>query len=1020
MSLAEGPINFDASMRATAPREMKYDTDPQVPVTIHGEGNFDFGPRLAGFTYRQPNADPAETFRLKKEMATTLKLSDSTVKAPEKEKVQTLAALSQRDVDKKFEERPKKQKGHKKAPKWNPRHWYEAPHYEQVAALQKENGETWNSRESHQVQGDIKAHDRMMRTVRCPEDAGTPRSQQRVEAPHPTEHDKEEYYPGRSLIDRENNEPGNDFQVRPVNLPDFHNPPAEDADPTVRMRRIREVIKQRYAGRPGLLGVFRTCSMRKPGYVFPRDLQQVLDSMGVKAGEHECDLLVKAVDKDGKGAITFEEFADLVYGPRVNVGGKLHEAQDRHVHHITKTLVDNLIANGQVLGRAFGEMDPERQYLVSKLQFASAVTSACNHISAQAIDFLWASQFPGHEPKDTEQHQVDWRKFMSDLAYFHQDNRMPTPCCVQGRKRQYDFLQRTAALTGGYLGECDLNRPDQNPDDEVRIVADKLVFKPGNLPHRPRQAALLTENYVEELRGKAQRVEKALPKRIPPARLRELLKDRQMVHQDELIDLICQELEDPDAQPPLPAQNTLYGNAPFPARRANAAWPEGGAEVLTLGPEELGAALEAEGGKKTAAAAASENRGRPPPSERSVAAYLKMVRADIEAFVATQKTNRDDEVDTACFMENVYRPADEWKAIDRVNDGFNRHLRGHRPPRERPPHGEEARYDNYWQARYLMEAMGEAFASLESSSGGKLKPARMFKRFDIDGDGYISLSDLRTACEKYNIPHNSADLHAVLSELDKDDNGCVNVSEFSKNYIVHQGNILDDMEKTVKSVYHEGGVEHSGPAQDALEARDRSLAAGRAASAPPPSAGEVAGSRSSSRCSSRQAAGVVRIPGSALPPRPQSHQEGMALTGKARISDVMRGRFSEWKPQKAELYTSQPKARYGLTMFPDTRHTTEPSVPLSSHFMSASDRFRTTNDVHSIMAAPDRHRPQVEDDMKKHARAEFRVERTRQRQKDIAARCWAANEANATFDEMKLARKAMNAMNYERKTHMAC
>lgn len=67
------------------------------------------------------------------------------------------------------------------------------------------------------------------------------------------------------------------------------------------------------------------------------------------------------------------------------------------------------------------------------------------------------------------------------LAHFAHNNRAPTPCTVgplgfgghgvrqvQGRKRQYDLLQRTAPLTGGRLEDLELNRPDQNAEDEAR------------------------------------------------------------------------------------------------------------------------------------------------------------------------------------------------------------------------------------------------------------------------------------------------------------------------------------------------------------------------------------------------------------------------------------------------------------------------------------------------------------------------------------------------------------------------
>eukprot|EP00434_Breviolum_minutum_P041220 symbB.v1.2.036664.t1/scaffold5225.1/size29642/3 len=484
----EGPIDFDANMRSTMPIKMHFKIDTQVPSLATGTGNQDFSPKLPGHDYRQPRSDPRETARIRKETkakeaAEAQATFDSTIPTLTRAGISQDLAMSPT--------RSQKKKAPKPAPRWKARSWYEAPHYVQ-GPLQRDEGETWNSMESHKIQGEIKGKDRLMRTVRRPEDVGTPDSEAKGRN-HPLYFDKEEYYPGRSLIDAE---PDNDFPVRPAHLPDFYNPPPLDADSVSRVHRIREVVRQRYAGRPRLMNVFRACSMQKPGYVFPRDLKRVFDQMGIKVNDQECDVL--AVDRDRKGAITYEEFADLIYGPRLAVGDSPQEAQERHVRFITKKLVDNLLSNGQALGKAFCEIDPERHYAVGKDQFANAISTACNHISHQAVEFLWASQFPGQEDQSLDNKVIDWRDFMGQLAHFAHNNRAPTPCTVQGRKRQYDLLQRTAPLTGGRLEDLELNRPDQNADDEVQIVAGNLCHRATDLPHRPRDAAMLTEHYVEE------------------------------------------------------------------------------------------------------------------------------------------------------------------------------------------------------------------------------------------------------------------------------------------------------------------------------------------------------------------------------------------------------------------------------------------------------------------------------------------------------------------------------------------
>ncbi|CAK0870129.1 unnamed protein product, partial [Prorocentrum cordatum] len=140
------------------------------------------------------------------------------------------------------------------------------------------------------------------------------------------------------------------------------------------------------------------------------------------------------------------------------------------------------------------------------------------------------------------------------------------------------------------------------------------------------------------------------------------------------------------------------------------------------------------------------------------------------------------------------------------------------------------------------------------------------------------------------------------------------------------------------------------------------------------------------------------------------------MTGSCRVSDAIRSRFSAWKAQKSELYTSLPKARYGLTDYHDTRHITEPSVPLSGQYMPDSERFKTTNHVMSAFSVPDHAHPQTSDDLRKHSLREYKVERIRDRQRDFSERCWAANEAAQNFDDRKMAHKALTLMNYERQT----
>ncbi|OLQ04717.1 hypothetical protein AK812_SmicGene12170 [Symbiodinium microadriaticum] len=401
--------------------------------------------------------------------------------------------------------------------------------------------------------------------------------------------------------------------------------------------------------------------------------------------------------------------------------------------------------------------------------------------------------------------------------------------------------------------------------------------------------------------------------------MKEIFKNRETVHQDELIDVLLTELDLPNTQTSLSKKATV---SVLGRRTSRAAGDMAGAygtklqmeqslekdvmDVVQEGKNEAEkiradedyalviSKLQAHNmdtGAGDSSLKPAENRGLPPGQPAS----LKLVRGDIEAFVVTQRHNRDHEVDIKQLIDNVYKPPDEKKVIHYVNDGLNRALRGNPPPRERPADHEVPRYENYWQARYLMEALADAIALVENSNGGKLKPSKMFKRMDFDNDGYLSMSDLRS------------------------DNGAVDIGEFTRNYQVHQGSLLDSMMRPIKSVKHEGGVEFGGPIQEKIDAHQQELderhrtQAARSSSAPPNTGDEsgspasrslsatlppaTGGSGSGSQRSQMSRTGAS-IAGRSTPLIYETQVN--QLTGKARISDVIRSRFSAWKPDKPD------------------------------------------------------------------------------------------------------------------------
>merc|ERR1712014_551563 len=119
------------------------------------------------------------------------------------------------------------------------------------------------------------------------------------------------------------------------------------------------------------------------------------------------------------------------------------------------------------------------------------------------------------------------------------------------------------------------------------------------------------------------------------------------------------------------------------------------------------------------------------------------------------------------------------------------------------------------------------------------------------------------------------------------------------NFEVHQGSLLDNMEKPIKSVYHEGGVENGGPLQEKIDARNASIAGNqrmtRAESAPPGTSSDNGReSRAGSTMERQGSATSLASVGQSIMQRPLEGQK----PPKGRVSDVIRARTSQWKPHK--------------------------------------------------------------------------------------------------------------------------
>ena len=112
----------------------------------------------------------------------------------------------------------------------------------------------------------------------------------------------------------------------------------------------------------------------------------------------------------------------------------------------------------------------------------------------------------------------------------------------------------------------------------------------------------------------------------------------------------------------------------------------------------------------------------------------------------------------------------------------------------------------------VMETLADAMEPHETGMGGKLQSSKLFKRLDMDHDGYVSLEDLQVAFRKYKVQGDLEDVHAMMTAMDPQNKGSVNMSEFTRHFVTYQGNLLDNMSRPIQGVHEFGGTFVGGPA----------------------------------------------------------------------------------------------------------------------------------------------------------------------------------------------------------------
>mmetsp|Transcript_14447 Transcript_14447/g.36159 ORF Transcript_14447/g.36159 Transcript_14447/m.36159 type:complete len:1310 (-) Transcript_14447:933-4862(-) len=1277
------PTDFDSTMRSTLPREYTYKLSRNVPLMqLTSNANTDFEHTLPGAQYRKgetledtqvdlfnqtrefvkekvakkqeqemlnkTGAAGAENGRgtslagtlpggagsqlLGQELLGATASLPSKIVAPRVESMKAVPAKLPHDKAQKV--LPSLEAGHhvlpgtvQSLPRWNARSWWEPLSIEIQPKIKSIGDVTWNSLDSHYLKR-RKGQDYLFRATRTQQEADA----ENEEAEKRDLNRLEEYYPRRELVDTVKRlEPGNDAQVRPVYLPDFayYMPGRTNAEMKSRVERLRGVLRQKYGGRPGLNKVFRAFANVKPGFLLPKDFHSVLDKMGIKTDMRECELLIQAVDRTEKGAITFEEFSDLVYSPLIEVGRGAEDAVERHTQAITQNILDILVERGPYLGKAFCDVDAGRNYFINKEQFSNAIGTACNHLSDQAIDFLWAAQFPisgntgnmdpstmsavveKHSPgvdrggeggagtggsspgkaaavvetgsapagpsspsrprpepvaaeerlemvftkqtkaldkkeqaaKDKRQEKrrekiqaarrppnpfkekIDWTLFMKQLTDYVMSMRPMTPVYYQGKKRHYDLVQRTAALTGGTIPDLDLNRPTMDAKTQIQIVADKLVMKERNLANMPSEVAMQTVNYNEAIRTKAYAARRAIYHNISKDRFKYLCNGYEQIPRQGMIDMLFNEIEAPGSQRPYV--------------RPGGKLPEG-YESPRVEPPEIERVRDPEHVAELARAVYGPSVLEPKGRSKK-AAHISCQPADIEAWIGCEFGNNVDLVAPTRAWNMVEKQNEDLLAqFDDSRDGLNRALRQLRPMRQRPRDSfmsdEERKrlenqdvgqartsasstqdrrrereeegmagkyqedienpmpaYRNYWQARFVMELITDGLEKVENGASGKLRNYKAFKRLDHDGDCYITLNDLEKSFQQFKIAYTPEDVHAVFSELDTADRGSVDIGQFSRRFATFQGSLLDNMQRPISMVAFDGTAPVKvGPVVE----RERAEAAYRgdglqqvlpplpeefelAESAPgvpqSPQFQEGGATSSSAAAAQQQADGADAmdeasadyqqqddVPSSRTPPavsspvkaaseggnvmsppdlgpyealedmmeaddvesragdwriKPLPRGRGMFAGQKyGSITQVIKARTDRWKPKKSELYTTLPPGRYQRTQYPETAHVTQPiSHETIASYLPEERRFKTMALSHNIYAVPDVEIPARMDRLKSMAIRDFRVKRIQYRQEEISRRKEMAEESAREFEEKRIARKALNQLNYERK-----
>uniref|UniRef100_A0A0G4HHD0 EF-hand domain-containing protein n=1 Tax=Chromera velia CCMP2878 TaxID=1169474 RepID=A0A0G4HHD0_9ALVE len=346
---------------------------------------------------------------------------------------------------------------------------------------------------------------------------------------------------------------------------------------------IRRILRDRYSNRQDLVFLWRFMtgwSGKKDdrgvcaGTLGPAEFKKMLNKVGLNASDEEARYLIASVDKEGRGAMRYEELVTLVYSRFYDVVPGRDQAVEKFAGATLRNLSGTLLMDRiPKIANALKLEDPDASSYVNRNQFNRAVAKAIPGIAEPALDWLWNAQFD-QMTQETDQElaslraagesgetgytwsndkrRLNWMSFVEDIEKFAHYHRPTTPVHLEGSspiKRLVDNLKPWVK--------------------DVRLHCSELITTGLDVTNI-KDVALKSFSFNEAVRDRAELCRDRLRCRLPSNKLRKRFGDRQFMQREELISLINEEVKKlPGGIPKkdLSLVNTVKMFAPIDARK---------------------------------------------------------------------------------------------------------------------------------------------------------------------------------------------------------------------------------------------------------------------------------------------------------------------------------------------------------------------------------------------------------------------------------------------------------------------